>query len=53
MICCTSSLASCIDEPCPDYELTSLRGKIKRVEARIAELDNLQAAAKMNEYYEK
>ena len=28
-----------IDKPCPDYELTSLRGKIKRVEARIAELD--------------
>ena len=31
-----------IDKPCPDYELTSLRGKIKRVEARIAELDNRQ-----------
>lgn len=28
-----------IDKPCPDYELTSLRGKIKRVEERIAELD--------------
>lgn len=28
-----------IDKPFPDYELTSLRGKIKRVEARIAELD--------------
>ena len=28
-----------IDKPCPDYELTSLRGKIKRVEARIADLD--------------
>lgn len=34
-----------IDKPCPDYELTSLRGKIKRVEARIVELDKLQAAA--------
>lgn len=34
-----------IDKPCPDYELTSLRGKIKRVEARIAELDKLQTAA--------
>lgn len=34
-----------IDKPCPDYELTSLRGKIKRVESRIAELDKLQAAA--------
>ena len=28
-----------IDKPCPDYELTSLRGKIKRVEERISELD--------------
>lgn len=28
-----------IDKPCQDYELTSLRGKIKRVEERIAELD--------------
>ena len=28
-----------IEKPCPDYELTSLRGKIKRVEERIAELD--------------
>lgn len=28
-----------IDKPCPDYELTSLRGKIKRVEERITELD--------------
>ena len=27
-----------IDKPYPDYELASLRGKIKRVEARIAEL---------------
>lgn len=34
-----------IDKPFPDYELTSLRGKIKRVESRIAELDKLQAAA--------
>lgn len=31
-----------IDKPIPDYELTSLRGKIKRVQARIAELDKLQ-----------
>lgn len=34
-----------IDKPCPDYELTSLRGKIKRVQARLDELDKLQAAA--------
>lgn len=34
-----------IDKPFPDYELASLRGKIKRVESRIAELDKLQAAA--------
>ena len=29
-------------KPYPDYELTSLRGKIKRLEARLAELDKLQ-----------
>ena len=34
-----------IDKPCPDYELTSLRGKIKRVQARLDELDKLQASA--------
>ena len=34
-----------IDKPCPDYELTSLRGKIKRIQARLADLDKLQAAA--------
>lgn len=28
-----------IDKPCPDYELTSLRGKIKRTQARLDELD--------------
>lgn len=28
-----------VKSPVPDYELTSLRGKIKRVEERIAELD--------------
>ena len=28
-----------IDKPCPDYELTSLRGKIKRVQARLDALD--------------
>ena len=28
-----------VKHPVPDYELTSLRGKIKRVEERIAELD--------------
>ncbi len=33
-----------IDKPIPDYELTSLRGKIKRVQARIIELDKLQQA---------
>lgn len=30
-------------KPMPDYELTSLRGKIKRVEARLAELDQRKA----------
>lgn len=30
-------------KPMPDYELSSLRGKIKRVQARLAELDKLQA----------
>ena len=30
-------------KPYPDYELTSLRGKIKRLEARLAELDKLQS----------
>lgn len=34
-----------IDKPFPDYELTSLRGKIKRLQARLDELDKLQAAA--------
>lgn len=36
-----------IDKPFPDYELTSLRGKIKRLQARIDELDKRaeQAAA--------
>lgn len=29
-------------KPMPDYELASLRGKIKRVEARLAELDKRQ-----------
>lgn len=29
--------------PMPDFELTSLRGKIKRVQARLDELDKLQA----------
>ena len=28
-----------IDKPCPDYELTSLRDKIKRVQARLDALD--------------
>lgn len=32
-----------ITKPFPDYELTSLRGKIKRVQARIAELETLKA----------
>ena len=34
-----------IDKPCPDYELASLRGKIKRVQARLDDLDKLQASA--------
>lgn len=32
-----------VTKPFPDYELTSLRGKIKRVQARIAELEALKA----------
>lgn len=34
-----------IDKPFPDYELTSIRSKIKRLQARLDELDKLQAAA--------
>ena len=34
-----------VKHPIPDYELTSLRGKIKRVQARLADLDKLQTAA--------
>lgn len=34
-----------IDKPFPDYELTSLRGKLKRLQARLDELNKLQAAA--------
>jgi len=30
--------------PAPDYVLASLRGKIKRIQARLAELDKLEAA---------
>jgi len=33
---------SWVQKPMPDYELTSLRGKIKRAEARLAELDQRQ-----------
>ena len=40
----TRSKCPWIDKPCPDYELTSLRGKIKRVQARLDELDKLDAA---------
>lgn len=32
--------------PAPSYALASIRGEIKRIEARIAELDRLEAAAK-------
>lgn len=32
-----------VTKPFPDYELTSIRGKIKRVQARIAELEALKA----------
>ena len=39
-----SSAYSFHQKPMPDYELTSLRGKIKRVEARLAELDQRQEA---------
>ena len=34
-----------IDKPFPDYELTSIRGKIKRLQARLTELERLQQAA--------
>lgn len=39
--------ASCpwIEKPFPDYELTSIRNKIKRLQSRLAELDKLEAAA--------
>lgn len=37
------SRAPYVTKPFPDYELTSLRGKIKRVQTRIAELDALKA----------
>lgn len=33
-------------KPIPDYELASIRGKIKRIQARLTELDRLEAAAK-------
>ena len=33
-----------IDKPYPDYELTSLRGKIKRAEERLKALNKLEAA---------
>ena len=39
--------------PMPDYELSSLRGKIKRVQARLAELDALQARQEANEAAEE
>lgn len=32
------------DCPCPSYELSSIRGRIKRIEARLAELDKREAA---------
>lgn len=34
-----------IEKPFPDYELTSIRGKIKRIQARLAELDKMEASA--------
>lgn len=37
------SAYSWAQKPMPDYELTSLRGKIKRTQARLEELDKLQA----------
>lgn len=32
-------------KPFPDYELSSIRGKIKRIQSRLAELDRLEATA--------
>lgn len=32
-----------VDKPVPDFQLSSLRGKIKRVQARLNELDKLQS----------
>ena len=37
------SAYSWAQKPIPDYELASLRGKIKRTQARLEELDKLQA----------
>ena len=37
------SAYSWAQKPMPDYELASLRGKIKRTQARLEELDKLQA----------
>ena len=37
-----------IEKPFPDYELTSLRGKIKRVQARLDELDKRAQQAQEN-----
>lgn len=38
-----SNSYSFAQKPMPDYELSSLRGKIKRVQERLAELDKLQS----------
>jgi hypothetical protein len=38
-----SSAYSFAQKPMPDYELTSIRGKIKRLQARLEELDKLQS----------
>ena len=38
-----------VSKPFPDYELTSLRGKIKRVQARIEDLNRLEAIQKAPE----
>lgn len=33
-----------VDKPFPDYELASIRGKLKRIQSRLEELDKLEAA---------
>lgn len=49
----TKSKCPWIDKPFPSYELASLRGKIKRVRARLDELDKLNARRENPDQEEK